>query len=102
LNVCREQDRLRGRQQSPHDGALREGPSYVDDALGWISGASQQAEWLGSHPGRDNSARSETEREPQPIKPQVTLMIQGMGYIVLAYILRCATWRPECTETLVQ
>lgn len=40
----------------------------MDDALGWISGASQQAEWLGPRPGRDVSARSETGRNPQVIK----------------------------------
>ncbi len=37
----------------------------MDDALGCISGASHQAEWLGPPPGRDVPAHSEPEREPQ-------------------------------------
>ena len=32
-NVCRVHGRLRGRHESPHDGASREEPSNVDDAL---------------------------------------------------------------------
>jgi hypothetical protein len=37
MSICRVQGRLRGRQRSPHEGASREEPSYVDDALGNVA-----------------------------------------------------------------
>lgn len=62
---CRVQGCLRGQHRLPHDGASRGEPSMYSTHSAEPAVRPHLAEWLCPRPGRDVSARSETERDPQ-------------------------------------